>query len=102
MTHLFQGAFCSDLQESARLAPLLDPPLKFSGELWELSPDITPHTAALRKDACLERECRLLTRTTQKGMKEEEEKKKETHQVLVHPSLSPSEESLLLLLVDSG
>lgn len=82
-----QDAFRGDFWESVLLSPVLKPPLNFSGELWELSPDITPHTAALREDACLERESRLLTRTTQKGIKEEE--KKETHQVLAHPSLSP-------------
>jgi len=61
---------------------------------------LTPHTTSLlHKDACLEREWGLLTRTTQNRLKEENG---EARQVLVHPSLSPSAKSLILLSLNPG
>ena len=63
---------------SAPFASPSSPPSDLCGELWELSPEVTPHTAALHKDACLECEWRLLTLTTQDGKKEEEEEEEES------------------------
>lgn len=73
VAHLFSGCKLVCLVEVFGPSPLLGPPLDLSGELWEL----TPHTAALHRDACLERGWRLLTWSAQDGKVEEEEKEEE-------------------------
>lgn len=55
-------------------SPLLSPPHRVVW-LWKHRVDITPQSTALHKDACLERELRLLTFSTQDGKDEEEEGK---------------------------
>lgn len=96
VTHLLSGrrlvylvaVFFSVFQRS----PLLDllKPFRLGG-LRELSLDITPHTTALHKDACLQSEWRLLTLTTQDGKKKEEEEEEEEGEVSVILSrVSPS------------
>lgn len=57
-------------------SPLLSPTER-AVWLWEQRVDITPQNTALHKDACLEREWRLLTFSTQDGKNEEEEEKEE-------------------------
>lgn len=57
-------------------SPLLSPPHRV---VWlrERRVDITPQNTALHKDACLEREWRLLTFRTQDGKNGEEEEEEE-------------------------